>query len=69
MQGGVCFFGKSRKIKRVWGGRQQAARQGRFLRGGLFRAPKNFFWSVFMDPFSLKPQKMDKVFTSWNKVF
>ena len=22
-----------------------------------------------MDPFSLKPQKMDKVFTSWNKVF
>ncbi len=22
-----------------------------------------------MDPFSLKPQKMDKVFASWNKVF
>ena len=21
-----------------------------------------------MDPFSLKPQKMDKIFTSWNKV-
>ena len=53
MQGGVCFFGKSRKIKSVWGGRRQVCAAKLFsARQALPRPKKLFLECVYGSVFS-----------------